>query len=556
MSSVGSSSGSGRSQDDTIRTQREAYQEREAQLQKRHAQEMRRINDLHIEEMNKLQDGHRTQLEELKKLSQKSISDRDDRYQKEISAVRNANRLQQQRMAEEIHQQEKTEDQRHDQEIKRITKANDQRINLIREANEQAVHAQAEQTNRIKEEAQESQKGALVDQRKKLSEAHGTEKGALIEDFEDRLRDLKREKDAFRQTYTNQKEQMEDRHLREKSQIHDALMGTIRENETRHNQNFGLQREGFDAELGKVKGKFALAEEARAQSSEKNFRELKSDVNSRYEGKLRNLERDVRQEALQRQLDQTRLHRQGEIEKQHLQDAFMDQVRVLESQRGMLMEQGSQLNNREIANAKKEGERNLQKTIRFYQEKISDDRVRSEEARGIETDLAQHKFDQLESTSTKRINAITNQNVEIQRKIQEDFRENVDGLKAMYHDKLNEQREVHKQERQELERRFISEVREFQKRQDERLSNLRSSYESKLSQIKDENLRSGRQRDEYEAKKDREAKKLHTMEMEAREIKYREQMDQLRGRHEEELKMMERRHQAQIDRMSVGVRKI
>ncbi|NJL25632.1 MAG: hypothetical protein HC902_10965 [Calothrix sp. SM1_5_4] len=121
MSSVGSSDSSSNPRDEVVRRNREDYQKKEAELVKKQAKELRRLNEQHYAEMERIKNDHQSQMENLRKASTDTISARDHRYQKEIEDIRTMYRKQAQASADESQRREESlrETMRDDQSSER-----------------------------------------------------------------------------------------------------------------------------------------------------------------------------------------------------------------------------------------------------------------------------------------------------------------------------------------------------------------------------------------------------------------------------------------------------
>lgn len=557
MSSVGSSDGSSSSSGsgDVVRRNREDYEKKEAELVKKQAKEIRRLNEQHYDEVEKLKNDYQAQMDDLRKRTGQDINHRDHKYQKDMEDMRGLYRKQLQTQADNNQSQSEAlrKSTKNDLEAER-TNANQRNADLT-DQYEKSLNRSESQFHDGLEQARAAQAQALQDNHDKLQRHYDKETDAVKKERNQRVGGLQKSFNDYRQATTQRDRDMELRHFQEQQRSSDNLIRAVNKARLAQHDQEEYLRQGFNDGLNAQRERYdkQMAREREAASLSRD--QLRSTVGNRIDNQVNRLKRekeDLKDSNVRAQL-------QMEQDKRHevgiMADAYRKNMLDFQDQKERAVKSANDRVHKNSEHIRAELGKQAVETNRYYRSEEDlqnrvhrqayDQQKRDNEVRQAQIkDLADQRVKKLYDINTEdkaRMTALAEENHEVSQRSQEER------LKAL--------RSAMETDKQIAVNNLQEHLQKQELAHSERMAAMVSKYEKQIQQLKDQLAREEKRSDENLKRYTEEMQRQNQMSIDQVESKNRNRMEQIQQQHSEELRALNKRHEERLDQVLSEVKK-
>lgn len=556
MSSVsGSDSSAAPPSRDEVRRNREEYRKNEAELVKKHAKELRRLNEQHAMEVENLKKSHDQQLEEVQSHARDTITDRDNKYQSEIENIRSMHRKQLQATTEEAQKREDLYDQTLKRESQSRKSQNDERVKALNQQYNQANKERDTELAQTLHQYREDAAQGMNEQREKLDKSYQKQLDSVREDRDRKVAELQGNFDVYHKYADNRLRDQQIKHMQDTQRASDSQMRALKheasqraEAEARwHNETAGGlndMREHYKEAIEKNK---ADLEEARGHFQENYNSHVEPEMRE-----LRNRLEETKDQATReaRQADYTRSR-----EKAQFRDAMSKNIENYKMQRDEAVRSGNERRARDIENLNERNTKELVETHRFYNQKMDDEtrRLRGE-YQNINNDN-KLRNEQLNTLADARVKSVITNTEEEKQRMARQQSEAHDSLRRQQADQLRDLRADADAEKFDAIERIKQQAKQKETAHTERLSQLQQTHQRDILALQDQLLHERKMADENLRRTIEDLKKAHKTDLDQQMSKYEERIRMMQNTQSEELRRVNRANEEKLNQLAATVRK-
>lgn len=562
MSSVGSSdsSGSSNSAAEVARKNREAatsstQSNNESELVKKHQREIRRLTEDHYNEMEGLKKAFNDKLNEMRKSSHDTVSEHDHKYQKEIEDLRGLYRKQLQDQADEANRRETTIVKAKDTDSTNMQKRNEERLGQVRETFQQNLTEQEKLNNQAFEEAKNQQATAIQKNRENLTRHYETEGQAMQENQQARYSDLQNTYKDFRQNTNSRIKDQELRHMQGQQRASKQLMQTVQnERQAAADQEANL-RDGFKDGLRHARESFLEAgqkQRADVDAARESFRDT---VTGRIDGQVARLEDENEELRVGSDQERVKTKAQQQREMANLSEAYQKNIDNYKEQRDRAVSIGSERMHKSVEAVRKELGEQMTQNARFY--KIKEDEL-NHVNRGAVTNLRgeyEGRVEQSRDNMENRVKNLLDTRAQEQEREAQMQAENLQASQRGHQDDVRTIRFKMEDEKKIVVANLLDRLQKQEVKHNENMTVVVNKYEKQVQALKDQLLREKKTNEENLRRTTEEMQRAFKLSMDQVEMQTRDKLRMVDNKHNEELKMMNKRNDEKIDQVIAQVKK-
>jgi hypothetical protein len=484
MSSIGSADNRN-SQDEAIRRARETYQEKETDQAKAHSQEMKRMAEAHQTQIREMQQSHDSQMEDLKTKARDAISNRDMKYQKEIQDLRGMQKNQLRRQAEEADERiQKTEDHAKSSIERTSAIKDDQRSAVVQQydAELKNIKKQFQETN---EKSRTQMQTSAADQRTRLNQVHQKELKAVTSD-RDRARDLSQKSyDSLRKNKDMALRDLEQAKKNETERLNSAYESNIREENAGHQESLDQVREGLQRGIAQNRARYEKELEKRSGDSKSSTEAFKGSINDRINSQLNagKAENSHLKNEIVRQ--RTQLTQEKNTQVSNTRDSMQANIENLEMQRKDFVESVNEKNRGEIDGITKKSTETLNRSNRFFQDKLATERAMAENRHeGTKLGL-EKRLMTAEMQADNRTEKLKAMKVRDEASLRTFFDKSSDAQRDNYENTLRELRDKNTRDQDAIFQNFSKQSAEREAKFQQKLTEVNNRFEGQIQDLKE-----------------------------------------------------------------------
>ncbi|MCB9026816.1 MAG: hypothetical protein H6625_10895 [Bdellovibrionaceae bacterium] len=547
MSSVNGSDSQKNRYEETIRNQREDYQQKESETVKKHNKELRRISEAHQKEVEKIRQDHTSQLGEYSNRMRGALSVKDKHYQQEIANLKKLHRDQYAKIKDEQNQQleatrtanAKNNMQRENMTTLRMNSLNDHYNETLREKDEK-------NTEKISQ-LSESQAAALKDQRKRLVTAHSEEIGALQQTRQEQLNEKQRAYENLRQSTAGRLKQQETRHFLDKQRSSDAHMSHNRQREVEFSDEAQHTRESFKDSMNDLKREHADRERQHDFDRNQSHLDFKFMANKDLTQKVGRLEDEIKEVKFQEGLKDKKDKRQSEKEIKNIRNAFQKNIDLYKEQNEILAEDFKKSNAEDINKVSNKMSKQMRDNTKFYQRQMEVENFKSRSA----LDSIQSDFDSRSNQTEKIADMKIKQIYEnTNNRIKSEDNRSQNQIELLKKDNEKEKLDLQIKLNQEKNQKvlyFKEKMQQMQTEQDLKLMKMKADFDKNLADMhQKQTLEKAQMRNQTKSKVEG-LQRNHAQEMSAVKMGFEQKLEQVNQQHRMELQRMNAQHEKQLD---------
>jgi hypothetical protein len=549
MSSVGSADKRSQ-QDEALRRTRETYQEKEVDQSKKHSQELKQLTEVHQTELREMEEAHTRQMEDLKVRTREAISARDMRYQKEIEDLRSMHQNQARRSAQEADVKQK--------QIQEFMKGQLQTAVAIkdRQSEEQKTQYEAQlgdNTKRFTEGLDQNRqmaKKSIDSEKQKLMDAHKKEMDAIVQDRNRQVDQSQRSLRSLRKTKEQQIKNLEEASRQNQDRLSQSHMSTLREQAADHDIGLTRARAGLSEGLEQNRARYEKALEENVERYSMNSEAFKSSIQDRIDNKINVREAENRTLKNDFNRQKADLLNQKNREVANVRSAMGENIDQLEKARSGIVEASNARNAKVLKNVVEEKDQHLVETNRFFQDKISVEKSKSDEhlvntKLGYERELAMK--DLQANTREEKIKGINQREEEYLKTF---YSESLNAIRGNFDTSLREIRDKNKRDQDLIFQNFSKQSAEREVKFQAKLTDLNERHQEQLQKIKAEQANMMKGQANISAKEKKVIVEQKNVEMQRQAAQFENRIAKLEETHRREVESLNRRHDESLVSMT------
>ncbi|KHD87334.1 MAG: hypothetical protein OM95_15055 [Bdellovibrio sp. ArHS] len=549
MSSISSSDRA--RQDDKIRQTREEYENRESENAKRRNAELKRLEQRHSEEIRNITDNYEERIAELKERNRETLTDRDFENNRKIDEVRQTYRESLRNKMEDAYNTREEQKAAYEGELRKQKEiSQSQKENLVGQMNSEVLQrderfAQMSEENRLK--AQQT----VHNNARKLNEAHEKEKSAMQAGFQDTLRSHTRSADEVRKSYESRLRQSERQREADNSRWSQKYTDTVVNKSEEYADNLEMKQMILDGERETIRGKYENTLAKKTDIMDGQNQDFRDSVNERVNSQVRS--RDSQIQRLNSKLNNeiSKNERLRGLERRNLTEAYEKRFDLVDQQRQDAVDQMKGLNDERIDSVLTENRKLLRNADRDNKSRMGMTNARHREDR--ENLIQQHKdqVTQISNNAESRVKKVLDLTNKRSGDMERYYADSLDTVKANYMDRMDAYRDKTVSDQTVTNKVMTERFRNMEAGFNSKLEQTVKTYEDKIAQLKESNDREIKRLENLYSTRSGDREKAVKMEKESLAMKYEAKLAQLNESHQDQLDRMNRRHQEDMQNLSV-----
>jgi len=554
MSSVNSSDSSTSTRDE-VRKNREDYKNNEAELVKKHAKELRRLNEAHAQEVENLKAQHDKQVQDMQQHAREAISERDNKYQSEIENIRAMHRKQLQGTMDDSQKKDEIYRETIDREGEARATSSDARLNTLKDQYAREGRDREQETTRQLNQYRDDFHTGLAAQKDALDKAHKNETETIRRERDHKVAELQSNFDSYHRNTESRLKDQQVKHMQDMdrasdnamhmlakentdraeadSKWRDATSGSLADIREHYNQNNMKNREAFDEAVGRIKDNYDNHVVPEVQHLRNEYQDLQ--------------DRSAR--------DQRQLEIKTAREKAQFRDAYGKNVESYKMQRDEAVRTGNERRARDIENLNTRNEKDMVETHRYYSAKLDDQnrRLRSE-YQNINGDF-KLRNEQVQSIADLRVKNILDDTEAEKQRMTRQQAEAHDMLRRDHQDTLRNLRMDTDAEKVEAIERVKDQAKQKEVEHSERMAQTIQTHQRDILALQDQLVRERKSSDENLRRTIEDMNKAHKTDLDQQMTKYEERIRNLQTAQSEELRRVNRAQEEKLNQLAAIQRK-
>lgn len=555
MSSVNSSGSNRSSNDDQVRSLREEYKKREAELIKKHNQEIRTLSESNVEQIDEIKGKNLERINNLKGQSQQSITRRDAKYQREINDMKKLHTKQLERLLKENETKLQQQRQASTSEVKDANLGKNDRVNELHTKYSEAINQKNEDYNQLVEQMREEQSESYGDLKENLQKRHQEERDQLRSNYQEQIVKLENDLRTTRNSSTERIRGQEIRHMNDKVRMEDNFMSEIQSRESGHADIQESLMDGYKDNLAELKQKNLEANEKRASLYQGQHSNFKDEVNERLNTRERRLERKLADEQNRNIRTETKIKRSANEEVNAWRDQYQQKFEVLEDEKKQIQAQAKQDNSEDINRAYEKSSKAIASSNRYMRNVLDVEQLKSKQAiSALESEL-ETRTEQQKSQADNRVTNIREDSFQAEERLKKTYEQNLELMKKEHAQEIRDLRLQTTIERDKALQSIRAQVGQDTVEKEQKMQETIQKYEKRIADLTDQFTREKRLRDNREKQLIESLSKGKEAEKEALVMKYAKKNQQTEQQHQKELQEISRRHNEQVNNIMSSVKK-
>lgn len=559
MSSIGSSdssdSSSQRTQGAEIRRNRESHQSAEADMVKKQAKEIRRLNEEHYAEVENLKREHLAQMDNLRKATSNDITARDHKYNQDVEELRDFYKRQMTQQADESQKRQDALRKATSSDLDQSKAQTDARFARLTNDYEKGLQEREQGYEHSLKQNREEQKSAIEDNRTKLQRNHDEAMKAVKSERNKRVGDLQKSFDEYRQTTGAEKRDTQLRHLQDQQRSSTNLLRTVQKERAAQQDSEEYLRDGFKDAIEKTRERFEKAASREREANNLSRDQMKSTVGDRIDNQVHRLESenyDLREGNARSEL-KTRQQMRREIG--NISDSYQRSMEALQDERNEAVHQSNDRVHRGVQKVRKEMEHQATDVNRYYrQRQAQNDAVHRDAYDNLKVDL-ENRAEQTKVNADLRVKNLYEQASEEKSRLAEMQVENHKANQNSHQDEMSTLRANLEADKKIAVSTLTDRLQKQEVMHSERMAQVVGKYEKQIQTLKDELTREKKQYDETLKRTTEEMQRQNKLALDQSAQQNRERLRQVDAHHNEELRSLNKRSDERLDQVISQLKK-
>lgn len=549
MSSISSSDRS--RYDEKVRQTREEYENRESENTKKRNEELKRLEKKHGDEIRSISDSYENRILELKDRNRETISNRDNENNRKIEEVRQAYRESLRNKTEDSYNARMSQKESYEGAIAKQKEISDaQKENLVGQLNRE-VEKRDERFGKMIQVNQEDSRQAVKSNTRKMQEAHTKERDAMIKGYGDTMQSKERTQNEMRKSYEARLRESERRREDDNSRWSQKYSDTVVNKSEEYGENLEMKQMILDEERKSLRDKYENVLTKKSNTMDQQNEEFRDTVNERVNSQVRSRDSQIQRLSNKLNNEMSKNERLRGIEQRNLTGAYERRFDLLNQQKEDAVDRMKDLNDERIGKVLDENRKLLHSADRDSKSKSNMANVRHREDR--EGLLQSHKdqVTQVANNADSRVRKILDLSNKNQGEMEKYYNESLEVVKSNYMDRMDGYRERVTADQAATNRVMSDRFRNMEASFNSKLEQTVKNYEDKIAQMKETQDREIKRLENLSSQRLTETGKSMKTEKESLAMKYEAKIAQLNEAHQDQLDRMNRRHQEDMQNLSV-----
>lgn len=531
---------------DELRTQREEFENREAETAKKHKRTQRKMAEHHEKEIEDIKKTYEERIEKLKQRTNTQLTTKDQENTAKIEKLRG--------LYTESLKRKQEENQMHSNAYKEASEArlnkqkdiNEQQRNILKREFSDALQEKDRNFNTMANHAREEMQETISENRERMNKKHNSDIKSITADRDERISHNNRVLNETKSVLNNQIKDQARQHKQTLDNRERSWMNTYTENEYKTNELLTGRNVELKHERDRMQNKYNTALSKKEQQMDEVREELKEDVANRIDRDLKSAESENRRLKNQHLVEMSKTKRLEDLKSENLIAAYEDRMAKLATSKDGLIEVAREVNRERMIDNTRKNEMILQETNRRHK---TDQLITTERQKENLDRLNVEHNSQMQHLRTRtddrvdKLMKITSQNQKNQLKM---HAENIGTLKDSYQEELSHQRQAQMEQLKDTYLRMDSRVKSSQDKLTKKLEETVDNYEAKIAQMKDQHRKELQKQAETYEQRMKQQKSQASLEQQSQDMKFDTKVDQLQQQHDKEIDRLHKRHQEEL----------
>jgi hypothetical protein len=554
MSSV-SSAGGRSDQNDEIRRLREEYRKKEAELIKRQNKELAKVNQAHETEMEKSEKQQNQDLNETREKTKEVITQKDAKFQKEIEDMRALQTKQLERLTQDNAAKVEAQRQASTGEVTDEKLARTDHEKDLMNKYEQGNRATEDKFSNELQKLRDDERGALVEQKASQIKEQQKELEGMREERNERVANLENQNREMYQNTTQRLRDQEVQHSRDKQRIEDNGLATLKKAQVADGRTLETERTGYQDSLRKTKNDFGRKRENDMIMGEEERAKFHDDVNSRIDGQVNRLSKELSQANDRGVLAETTAQAKAQREIDDMRNAYQANVDSLERERRGILDQTNDRVGQKVKAVHAETDKQMATNTKYYLNQMQTENFKDRAARDqLVQDFSERQKYQ-EDQSRGRIDKVRSESVTNENELRGTFQSDLDMQKSGFDEKKKDIIMTSEKDKNSSINRLHDQAEKQEMEHQALLNTVVDKYEKRVADLNDQLIRERRLNDNHSKVVVKDLTRERETDIENLKMKYEERAKQMEVAHQQEMKELNRRQQEKLDEVLTSVRK-
>lgn len=540
-----------REKNDRVRQTREEYEAREADLAKRKAAELKRMQEQHNREMKEIQDNYESRIGSLKSRTRDLISDRDQENQKNIEELRSMYKDQLKKKTYESDEGRRSQAESFRSALDKEKSISDLQKQSIVQRFQNELSEKDELYSDNVEETKNVMKESLTSNRDRLNQTHQKEMNHLNRSKDDlQIRNAQKMmemKNYYDSKLTGLKKQQES--LENKWQ--DRYAQALTEGADRTNDQHLELSQQMMGQREELKSNYQRQLRDREKKAETILGHYEGEIGERMNSKVRSKNYQINQLEDRLAKQTSRAEKQKQIEKKNLVSTYENRLVDLQEQNEEGFHALKDLNAERMTDSKVKNDKMLGELNKYYKGEISLKNLKHKIDRENLEMQKQERVNFVETTAEKHINRTEMTAQQRVSEMEKYFEEAKEVMRQGYSEKINHNREKQLETSAQMNKAMTERFRNIEKKFREKFDFTVNGYETKISQMKEEHDKEMKRLENDFKRKSTDQQKGIKVEKQTLEGQFESRISMIQDQHRQEVERMSRRHEQDMQDLTV-----
>lgn len=537
-------------QTDEVRSTREEYQDKEAELIKKQKKELQRLEQKHQETVDNIKKNFSEEIADLRNKNKDSLTKRDVDNQDKIDKVRGMYLEQIKRKSEEMANRQEAADSSFEDQLAKEKAIHAQQVDTLKRNFDNSLQERDRQIKDFTSKARDEVKDTIGERTDKLSRKYENEMKVMTEDRDRSIGAMQKTLDDVKSLADNDLKTERRSRQGEIDRMNHSFMNTYKNQEYQNNVLLDNKGEVLKEARSGMQKRYQDALEQKLASLDKARESLEDQVDERLDRDVRSAKSELAKVKNDKIVETITSRRLRDLEMTHLQRAYEARMEDLNRERREMLGKANDLTHERIDKVVNRTEGLIQETNRNDKLKMDMLNLKHKEDRGQLEVTHKNQMDYLQGRTEDRVKKImheTNKALQTSDVIKE---KTIDELKNNYYDTLASQREIQTDALNDTRLRMEQRLHENESKAQNKHEETVNFFESRLEKLEENKHAEAKKIEDTFSQKLTSQEKAHKMEMAAQEQKFEIKSSQQEEIHQKELDRLEKRHQEQMQNLS------
>lgn len=551
MSSISASDRNRQNED--VRSTREEYQDKEAELIKKQKKELARLEQRHSEAIDNIKKDFNEEIAGLRNKNREMLTKKDVDNQEKIDKVRSMYLEQIKRKSEDMASRQEAADTSFQDQLAKEKIIHAQQVDNLKRNFDNSLQERDRQIQDFTTKSREEVKDTIAERTDKLGRKHDNEMKVMTEDRDRSLSAMQKTLDDVKAIDENELKTERRSRQGEIDRMNHSFMNTYRNQEYQNNVLLDNKTAVLTEARAGMQKRYQDALEQKLASLDKARENLEDQVDERLDRDVRSAKSELAKVKNDKIVETITNRRLRDLEQTHLQRAYEARMDDLNRERGQMLEKANDVTHERVDQVLNRTEGLLQETNRNDKLRMDMINLKHREDRGQLEVSHKNQVDYLQTRTDDRVKKILHETNKTLQASDINKSKTIDEIKNTYYDTLAAQRETQTDALNDTRLRMEQRLRENEMKAQNKHEETVNFFEGKLEKLEDDKRTEAKKIEDTFVQKISAQEKSHKMEMATQEQKFEIKSAQQEEIHQKELDRLERRHQEQMQNLSKQV---